>query len=96
MQVGLVADAELRVSDKFQQSIAYRMSLVPAVWRYGLKLCDEYGIAQERTWVTPALGWALAKTESHEAGIAKIQAGLAAERAAGSEIGYPQFFIVAR
>jgi serine/threonine protein kinase/predicted ATPase len=56
-----------------------------------LNLCNEYGIAQERTWVTPALGWALAKEESREDGIAKIRAGLAAERAVGSEIGYPQF-----
>jgi hypothetical protein len=34
MQVGLIADAEIPISDKYQQSIACRMSRVPAVWRY--------------------------------------------------------------
>ncbi len=34
MQVGLIADAEIRNSDKYPAGNAYRMSRVPAVWRY--------------------------------------------------------------
>lgn len=33
MQVGLIAASEIRISDKYPV-IAYRMSRVPAVWRY--------------------------------------------------------------
>lgn len=67
---------------------------VPALAEECVGLCNEYGILQFRVWVACWLGWALAKLGNHKEGIAKIRAGMAAEQASGSAIGYTQFCVL--
>ncbi len=51
-----------------------------------LKLCDEYGLAQERQWATHWLGSALAAQGELVKGLALMRASLAAQRQMRSEI----------
>ena len=56
-----------------------------------LSVCHEHGVAQERVWVMPANGWALAELGQVEKGTAQIRAALDAQLTTGGEIARPQF-----
>ena len=56
-----------------------------------IKVCDDHGAAQERTWATFALGWAIAELGQAEQGIAQIHASLDAQLSIGGQIARPQF-----
>lgn len=56
-----------------------------------MAVCDEHGLAQERVWVMPANGWALAELGRVEEGIAQIHTALDAQISIGGELARPQF-----
>jgi adenylate cyclase len=56
-----------------------------------LAVCDEHGVAQERIWVMPANGWALAELGQVEKGIAQIHNALDLQISTGGELARPQF-----
>ena len=56
-----------------------------------IAICNEHGVAQERAWVTPIYGWALAELGQVEEGISQIRAALDAQLSIGGQVARPQF-----
>ena len=54
-------------------------------------LCDEHGVAQERSWVMFPYGWAVAELGRVEEGVSEIRNALNAQLSQGNEIGHPQY-----
>ena len=56
-----------------------------------LTLSTEHGFAYRAAWATILQGWALAAQGHREEGLVRMQEGLAAQRATGSEVVHPYF-----
>ena len=57
-----------------------------------IALCDEHGIVQEREWIAPVRGWALAKQGRIDEGLKILHASLERHRAMHSQLNVPYFF----
>jgi tetratricopeptide (TPR) repeat protein len=56
-----------------------------------IAICDEHGIVQEREWVAPVYGWALAKDGSVQEGLAVLRASLDRHRSIQSQLNVPYY-----
>lgn len=56
-----------------------------------INLCDEHGIVQEREWIAPVQGWALAKQGRADEGLNVIRGSLERHRAMHSQLNVPYF-----
>lgn len=56
-----------------------------------ISVCNEHGVAQERSWVMFPYGWAIAELGQVEQGVSEIRAALEAQLSQGNEIGHPQY-----
>ncbi|HEX7977444.1 MAG TPA: AAA family ATPase [Gemmatimonadaceae bacterium] len=59
-----------------------------------IALCDEHDIAQERAWVLPIRGWALAGTGRTEEGIALTRAAIDAYREMGAALTASYYYCI--
>ena len=57
-----------------------------------IAICDEHGIVQEREWVAPVRGWALAKEGRAREGISYLRTSLAKHQAIQSQLNVPYYF----
>jgi predicted ATPase len=57
-----------------------------------IALCDEHGIPQERAWVLPIRGWALAATGRMDDGVALTRKAVAAYVASGAQHTLPYYY----
>ena len=57
-----------------------------------IALCDEHGIAQERAWILPLRGWALAATGQTDDGVALTRKAVAAYVASGAQHTLPYYY----
>ena len=62
--------------------------------KIGLALCDEHGMAQERAWMAPMHGWAVAELGDPERGLREMEHTVQALRAMRAELSVPYFLAV--
>jgi hypothetical protein len=56
-----------------------------------IRICDEHGIVQEREWVAPVYGWALAKQGKVAEGLEVLRSSLAKHRSIQSQLNVPYY-----